>query len=269
VTGAALAAAQAEAAALVTAGKVERSKMNQNLDELVRRLVEAHGADLISVILYGSVIHADGEPRRSDVQLMVVMRALPAVQLARSAPVMRWWMEAGFPRAAYFTESELANALDVFPIDFTQMRRAYRVLYGRDVLETAEISRAHIRLLVEYELRGKLVRLRGLYLSTAGDSRRTLQLMTDSVVSFVQFLRPILELHGETAPVGRRETVHQIAKKLQIDMSPFERVLRLRHEKQDLAERKSQALMNVEIEDLFSSYMDCVEDVIDAVDQIT
>ena len=242
--------------------------MNQNLDELVRRLVEVHGADLISVVQYGSAIHADAEPRRSDVQLMVLMRVLPAGQLARSAPVMRWWMDAGYPRAAYFTEGELANALDVFPIDFTQMRRAYLVLYGRDVLANAEISRANIRLLVEYELRGKLVRLRGLYLSAAGDSRRTLQLMTDSVVSFVQFLRPILELHGETAPVGRRETIQQIARRLVIDMSPFERVLRLREEKRDLPEGRSLALMDVEIEDLFSSYLDCVEDVIDAVDQI-
>jgi len=242
--------------------------MKQNLDELVRRMAEAHGADLLSIILYGSAIHGNEEPRKSDIQLLVVMRNLPAAELARSAPVMRWWMEAGYPRASYFTESELKNALDVFPIDFTQMRRAYRVLYGRDVLVDAEISREHIRLLVEYELRGKLVRLRGLYLATAGDAERTLRLMIDSVVSFVQFLRPVLELHGQPAPLGRRETVHQIGERLLIDMSPFERILRLRQERRDLPEQRSLALLDVEVEDLFSSYLDCLEDVIDAVDKI-
>ena len=226
----------------------------------MRRLVEAHGHDLISVIMYGAVVRADTGAKPSDVQLLVVTSSLPAAQLARSAPVMRWWMNSGFPRAAYFTRSELSNALDVFPIDFMQMQHAYRVLYGEDLLENARISPDHVRLLTEYELRGKLVRLRALYLTSSGDSRRTLQLMTDSVVSFVQFMRPILYLVGDEPYERRLETIRRIGNHLKIDTSSLERVLRLRQEPGEL--------MDVEVDDLFAAYIDSIERIIDAVDGI-
>ncbi len=234
--------------------------MKQTVDELVRRLVEAHGDDLLSVIMYGAVVRSDATPKASDVQLLVVTRSLPAAQLARSAPVMRWWMNGGFPRAGYFTRSELRNALDVFPIDFMQIQSGYRVLYGEDLLKGVEISHAHVRLLTEYELRGKLVRLRALYLTSSGDSRRTLQLMTDSVVSFIQFMRPILDLIGDEPYRGRLETIRRVGDRLKVDTSALERVLRLRNEHVDL--------MDVEVDDLFASYIDSIEKIIDAVDAI-
>ena len=84
--------------------------------------------------------------------------------------------------------------------------------------------------------------------------------MTDSVVSFVRFMRPILDLLGEEPPMGRMATANQVGLRLKVDTTPLSRVLRLRDEPRQL--------MEIEAQDLFASYLNCLADVIEAVDKL-
>ena len=140
------------------------------------------------------------------------------------------------------------------------MKRAYRVLHGADLLEDVEISRENLRLLVEYELRGKFVRLRNLYLPSSDDSDRLARLMTDSVATFVQYLRPIVELFGERPPSSAIATIRRAAELLEVDPAPLVRVLRMRQE--------GTHLYGIEIQDVFEGYLNCLEKMIDAIDRI-
>jgi hypothetical protein len=234
--------------------------MQAKLQEIVNRLMEAHGENLISVILYGSAVAASGNRPPSDFQLLVVTEYLSAVDIRRASVAMKWWEMSGFPRATCFTKKEFLNSLDVFPIEFRQMQRSYRVLAGEDLLANVVISKLNLRLLTEYELRGKLLRLRALYLATSDDPEQVTRLVTDSVVSFVQYLRPVLELLGDVAPLGRLATVRRVGEQLRIETAPLERALRLRDEPVDL--------LDMEVQDLFASYLTCLEQVIEAVDRI-
>ena len=234
--------------------------MHDKLQEIVNRLVEAQGDNLVSVIVYGSAVAGSGHPRPSDFQLLVVTESLSPTDIRLARMAMNWWERSGFPRATWFTKTEFLNSLDVFPIEFRQMQRAYRVLAGEDLLANAVISKLNLRLLTEYELRGKLLRLRALYLAASDDPEQVMRLITDSVVSFVQYLRPVLELLGEDAPIGRLATVRRLGEQLRIETAPLERALRLREQSVDL--------FDMEVQDLFASYLTCLQQVIEAVDRI-
>lgn len=233
--------------------------METKLNEIVVRLCEAQGENLVSVILYGSAV-AEGYASPSDLHLLVVTESLSPQELKSLRPALKWWEANGFPRATCFTKNEISKSIDVFPIEFRHMQRAYRVLAGSDLLAGVSVGKENLRLLVEYELRGKLLRLRTLYSAAGDDSRQVIMLMTESVVSFVQYLRPILELLGEEPPLKRVATARRIGETLKIDTAPLERVLRLREEATNL--------FDMEVHDLFSSYLNCLEEVIDAVDSI-
>jgi hypothetical protein len=234
--------------------------MEDRLNEIVRRLHTAHGEGLISVVLFGSGVAAPGNARPAEYRLLIIMRSLGVPDLRSSRPAMQWWESFGYPRAVYFTRQEFLASLDVFPIEFRQLKRAYRVLVGEDLLAGADVSTANLRLLVEYELRGKLLRLRSLCLSAGDDSGSLIDLMTESIVSFVQYLRPMLELLGEEPPLSRMTTVRRVGKRLALDLAPMERILRLRDETVEL--------MAVEVQDLLSNYLACLEQIIDAVDRL-
>lgn len=234
--------------------------MNTKFNELVARLETNQGANLVSVIVYGSAIAAPGNTKKADYQILILTKHMSAGDLRQIRPIAQWWADEGYSSPALFTEMELNSSLDTYPIEFGHMKRAYQVLSGRDPLAGKEISKAHLRWQTEHELRGKLLRLRALYLPASASTKDLTILMTDSIVSFVRFLRPVLELLGEDPPLGRLATVRRIGERLNIDTSPLVRVLQLRDEPSEL--------MNMEVQDLFTSYHDCLTQVIETVDRM-
>ena len=234
--------------------------MNAQFNELVARLKTSLGDNLVSVVVYGSAVAAPGNAKKTDYQVLAVAKRLSANDLRRARPALNWWTGEGYAIPVLFTEAEFKDALDVFPIEFRHMKRAYQLLHGQDLLAASEISKANLRWQTEHELRGKLLRLRSLYPSASATASGLAKLMTESVVSFVRILRPILELKGEEPPVGRSATARQAGESLGIDAAPLLRILQLREDPKEL--------MEVEAQDLFASYLDCLTRVIEAVDKM-
>jgi hypothetical protein len=234
--------------------------MNPQFNELVTRLNASLGDNLISVVVYGSAIAARGNPKKTDYQVLAVARRLAGNDLRLIRPVLNWWTGEGYALPVLFTEPEFNESLDVFPIEFRHMKRAYQVLHGQDLLAGKEVSKINLRWQTEHELRGKLLRLRSLYPSASATAAGLTRLMTESIVSFVRFLRPILELHAQEPPLGRLATVQQTGARLGVDTAPLVRILRLRDEPKEL--------LQVEAQDLFTSYLDCLTKIIEAVDKL-
>ncbi|MEP7341471.1 MAG: hypothetical protein ABI977_27315 [Acidobacteriota bacterium] len=234
--------------------------MDHIFKELVSRLVSSQPDNLVSVIVYGSAIAAPANAKKSDYQILIVAKRLAAEDLRRIRPVAQWWRGQGQSLPVFFTEAEFKDSLDVFPIEFRHMKRAYSVLHGKDLLADCEVSKANLRQETEYELRGKLLRLRSLSIPAGESAEDLTKLITESVVSFVRFMRPILDLLGEEPPVDRVATATQVGQRLRVDTTPLVRALRLREE--------PRALMEVEAQDLFASYLNCLTEVIAAVDKM-
>jgi hypothetical protein len=171
------------------------------------------------------------------------------------------WRRLGQSMPVYFTVEELEGAADVFPIEFLQMEKARRVLYGRDPFEFLQISQANLRRQTEYELRTKLIQLRRLYIPASTSVEKLSALMSDSLASFSALFRAVLILHGQEPPVTKREIVQAIVRLLNLDGSTFEKIFRLRS-----GEKSSLTL--TEANQVFASYMDQVERVIEVVDQL-
>ena len=234
--------------------------MNAHFNDLVARLSGALGENLVSVIAYGSAIEAPEAAKKTDYQVLAVARRLSGNDLRLARPALQWWTGQGYAVPVLFTLEEFEHSLDVFPIEFRHMKRAYRVLHGQDLLATSDISNSHLRWQIELELRGKLLRLRSLYPSASATARGLTSLMTESVVSFIRFMRPILVLLGEEPPLGRLATARRIGERLAVDPAPLVRLLQLRDDPKEL--------MEVEAQDLFNSYLTCLARIIEAVDRM-
>lgn len=234
--------------------------MEDKFKELVSQLHAALGENLVSVVVYGTAIAAPGNVKPGDYLTLVVADQFGVAELNKARPVVRAWVAQGFPLPVFFTRQEFVDSLDVFAVEFRHLKRAYRVLYGTDLIDGREAAKDNLRSQIEYELRGKLLRLRALYLPEGGSAERLTRLMTDSIVSFVRYLRPILEILGEAPPLGRLATVRRVGERLDLELSPLERILRLRDEPVQLLEAEAQ--------DLFASYVDCLGKIIAAVDKL-
>jgi hypothetical protein len=157
----------------------------------------------------------------------------------------------------------LSDAADVFPIEFHQMARTRKVLYGRDPFEFVELSNVNLRHQTEYELRGKLIQLRRSYIPASTSAAKLAALMSESLGSFSSLFRPVLILHGVEPPVAKQDAVRATVELLGLDGSTFETIFTLREVGAD-----EFVLTDEQANSLFASYMQQIERVIEVVDQL-
>src|SRR5438128_389757 len=236
------------------ANKIDPSVLTQLVDDLRT----AHGENLASVVLYGSIAAGDHTEMRSDHNLLIALNRITSEDLRLSQAPMREWQRLGQPMPVYFTVEELKRAADVFPIEFLQMEKARKVLFGRDPLAFVQISRANLRRQTEYELRTKLIQLRRLYIPASTSIEKLSSLMSDSLASFAALFRAVLILHGQEPPITKTDTVRASVLLLELDAGPFERIFELRTSRLSLTE--------TEANQVFAAYMTQIERVIEVVD---
>ena len=235
--------------------------IKEALKGLVDDLRATHGDNLASVVLYGSAAAGDHIELRSDYNILIALNRITPEDLRLAQAPMREWQRLGHPLPVYFTVEELADAADVFPIEFHQMANARVVLYGHDPFEFAELSNANLRHQTEYELRSKLIQLRRLYIPASVSIEKLCDLMRDSLASFAALFRAVLMLHGQEAPVSKPDCVRATAKLLRLDPNPFERIFEFRSGGNLPSSEK-------EANDLFGAYLFQIEQVVEAVDNL-
>ena len=233
-------------------------RMPGTLDQLVEKLKTALGADLVSVILYGSAAAGDHQGKFSDINVLCVLSRITPVQLGLTETVFRWWREQGNPAPLLLTGHEVQTCTDCFAIEFHDIRQHHRVLYGPDVVADLTIDNSFYRAEVEHELRSKLLRLRQKAAGVLSDKDVLRSLLIDSVSTFCVLFRHALILHGVTGGARKRETIELAGQRFGIDTAPFSTLLDLREERIKPKD--------VDPEKLLGEYLKEIGKVIDAVD---
>lgn len=238
-----------------------KTVVQQALNGLVEDLRASHGANLASVVLYGSAAAGDEIELQSDYNLLIALNRITPEDLRQAQAPMREWQRLGHPLPVYFTVEELSDAADVFPIEFHQMANARVVLYGRDPFEMVKLSDSHLRHQAEYELRSKLIQLRRHYIPASISIEKLSDLMSESLATFAALFRAVLLLFGQPAPVAKADCVRATASLLKLDTTPFERIFAFRAGGNLPSSEK-------EANELFAAYMYQIEQVVEAVDEL-
>jgi hypothetical protein len=120
-----------------------------------------------------------------------------------------------------FPKDELLTGTDIYPIELLDMKRRHRILYGEDLLQNLDIPLHLHRIQVEHDLRTNLLLLRQRYLAIRGKSGKVLDLMLESVTSFLTLFRHAVIVMGQPAPASRRDAVKILAEQLGFDAAVF------------------------------------------------
>ena len=230
------------------------------IDEFVERMRAAAGTNLLAAILYGSAAAGDYVAGYSDVNLLCVLRETSFAAIEALAPAMEWWGKQKHRLPLLMSADEMRRSADIFSIEFLDMRRHYRLLWGEDVLKALEIPMRWHRAQVEYELREKTILLRQRLLMVAGNAEAKWELLLRSLPAFGTLFRHALIALGDAGAGSKREAAAALAGKLGIDTSVFGELLDVRERKK---ERKS-----AKVDEVFARYLKLVEEVTAAVDRM-
>jgi predicted nucleotidyltransferase len=230
------------------------------LNEFVQRLQQALADDLVSVVLYGSAVTGDFHEKFSNLNVLGILTTVGPSQLERAYEPIDWWLKKKQPSPVLLSVEEIDRAPDAFAIEFLDIRAAYRVLYGKDLVASIEVKPEHHRHQVEHELRSRLLRLRERYLALQKDRRAVIQLLVDSLPTFATLFRHTLLLSGGQPPVKKREIFREAAQRLSISAEPFETLLDVREGKRRLADP--------EIRPVFDGYLREITRTVEYVDRL-
>ena len=175
------------------------SLTTEMIEPFLAKVDAAIGPDY-SAVLYGSVARGENIPGLSDINLLLVLDQLTSDILVRLEPPFSAWVENNIPPPLLMTRAEWRRASDVFPVEITDMRTAYRTLRGSDPVAELVIRRSDHRRALERDLRGKLNRLRQAFVPSERDPESLGMFARQSIASVAVLYRSLLVLVGESVP---------------------------------------------------------------------
>jgi predicted nucleotidyltransferase len=230
----------------------------KQINDFISRMREQAGANLQSVILYGSAATGEFHPDFSNVNLLCVLRETSFATLTSIVPVVKWWTKQKHHAPMILTQEEIVRSADVFSIEMLDIKRRHRVLFGDDVLSQLQVPMQFHRAQVEYELREKLILLRQHLMASADNEKQMWDLLLRSFSSFATLFRHALIALGDDEHKSKRDTIQALSARVKFDSSAFLQLLDIREHK---AETKQ-----FDVKDVFTRYLSGVQQVTAAVD---
>jgi len=195
------------------------------LDDLVTQLRAAYGARLDSVVLFGSAAAGEHIPKRSDYNVLLLLKEIDASTLASASAVARAWSDAGNPPPMTMTVDEWRGSADVFPMEYADILDRHRVLYGTPPFDGVSVSTRDLRLQLEQQVMGKLLQLRQGALLAGTDGKRQAELIASSLSTMMVLFRAVLRLGGEKPDLDNAALAERVGARAGFDAAPFVRAV--------------------------------------------
>ena len=201
-------------------------KARPHLDDYVAGLDTELGTDLRAVSVYGSATGPDFVPKKSNINLAVVLQRVDEEVLTRVLDVVKWGMGKRIVPPLMLTEEYIKASLDVFPIEFLEIRDSHVVIRGDDFFSSIEVADADLRLECESQLKAAVLRTRQAYLEIGWRKTGAEEVLATSLTSLIPVFRAMLRLKGVKPPRDKAEVVASLGSEFGVEEATFMAILR-------------------------------------------
>jgi len=191
------------------------SSVKPILDDFIETAKRELGADLASIVLYGSA--ADDTMRASsDVNLIVVLERFDRAKVDALREALRFARATIRLKVMFLLAREVAPALSAFAVKFGDILHRRRVLHGSDPFAALAVPRDAAIARLRQVLLNLTIRLRETYVLRSLREEQLAPIIADCAGPLRAAAAAILELEGEAA-VSPKEALARLAPSLGID----------------------------------------------------
>jgi len=187
----------------------------------LREMLALHGDRIRAVFIYGSATGHNFIPAISDINSLFIFDYLDFTVFKKSLKTVAWGKKQNIAAPLFLTQEYMKSTVDVFPIEFRDIKENYRLVYGEDVLASLEIKGEHIRLFCEQQIKGKLVRLREAYLEVGLKSKELESVIRGSYRDLLPVFRSLIRLKGKKPSYEKENIIKQLCAEFQLDENVF------------------------------------------------
>ena len=158
---------------------------------------------LSAVYLFGSLARGEYIPGHSDINLLLILNDSSVTPLKKASVLQRKFGEN--VNLLCLTREYILTSLDTFPIELLDMKAHHIRLYGEDILPGLQISKEHLRLQCERELKAKISLLWQGLVGCGGDDKGLYEILAGHFSSLAALIQGIVYLYVENIPMRRTE----------------------------------------------------------------
>ncbi len=226
----------------------------------LKKLLEFYPKRIVSVFVYGSATGVNYISGVSDITSVCVFEQLSWSDVQNALAIVRKKRGSKIVVPLFLTKEYIRSSLDVFPIEFLDMKENHVLLYGEDVLSLLEIKGQYLRLFCEQELKGRFIRIRQAYLEIGLQHNELANLLRQSLNSLMPIFRNLLRLRKKRAPIDKIEIIVELCREFSLDEKDFMDIYRHLSGDQKIPPR--------ELAVSLSEYLEEIEKLIFAVDRL-
>ncbi len=189
----------------------------KDLKTLSTALQEALGEQLKSVIVFGSYARNAYDPKRSNLNVLIVSD-LPYQALVAMGPAVTSWLEKGHGQPVLVAPDDLDDFARDFPIEFMDMLDHHKVLWGDDVLAAFAIDNKHLESQIEHDLALVQLKLRQALVAAAEEPRKVRDALKGSFSSVTVLLMATYRLfHAKRSRLDKMQAAEKLTARWKLD----------------------------------------------------
>jgi len=212
-------------------------------------VLKHHHDKLHSVHLVGSALTQDYDAKTSDINSVMVLQKMDLKFLELMAPLGKKYGKKRIAAPLIMTPEYIMNSLDVFPIEFLNIKLLHKTVFGEDLFHKLEINRSDLRLQCERELKVRLIGLRQGYISSAGDSKTLTDMFINTISGYIPLFRGIILVLGKEPPIRNDDVLTSLEELSGVNTGVFKAVLKQKKHKTKLTIKQ----LNTFFEDYYAA----------------
>ncbi len=193
-------------------------------------ILQASGPRIHSLYLVGSVLTEDYREGASKIDSVIVFQKMDLAFLDLLAPLGRTYGQKGIAAPLVMDPGYLHSSMDVFPLEFLNFKLLHHTLYGEDLFAGLEIDRQELRYQLERELKGKLLWLHRIYVSSMGDGKVLAADIVRHFDGYPPLFRGMLHLLGQTPAAALKGDLDRLRQAAGVETAVFEDIFALKND---------------------------------------
>lgn len=205
-----------------------KPSVSERLAPFLEEIIKGHGHGIHSIHVVGSSVTPDFNEKSSDINSVVILKEMDLSFAKFLAPLGAKYGKRKIAAPLMLTPEYITQSLDVFPVEFLDLKHIHVTVHGQDILSGITVERSYLRLQCEQEMKRRLIALRQDYISSLGSEDSITKLLFRSITGIMPVLRAIIFLMGQEPPVKRAEVINTLQALSGTGKGIFEKVLMLK-----------------------------------------
>ena len=207
---------------------IKQDRLEAVKKDFVMQAKTTFGENLRSIILYGSILTENYNPVSSDINLIIILNQADPERIIVLGKYAAKTLQSNNITPTIMSWNEFISSADIFPMEYFDIKDLHEVLYGDDVFQNLEISRANLRLQTEDRLRGCINSLRQVLLLSESNPKYIANGVRHTQGLYNAIFRSILRLVGEEKiAYTYAENLKAASEYIDFNSQPFKDICRI------------------------------------------